>query len=328
MRALEPLQRFRLPVPQHGDALIAAVRRSLELLDLAPDCLTLPLLAATYRAPLGDTNYSLSVDGVTGKGKTTFMALFQQHSGAGLDYEHLPAGFDSTANWLEAIAYCAKDNMVVVDDLVMRGSRSDVDRVNREADRFLRSQANRTGRGRCNANGTPRLARSSRCLPVCTQEDAPWGHSLNSRVFRLAVCNLDAPGGRHPLAGAVLPPSHDHASVMAAIRAVKRSLATVFPGQHDAIESHSCWPLIEAMALDPTYTERQRLVLLANPHHLSPSDLAFRKELIRAYRVGDLPPPQPGQRDPPVVMARPKALGSAGEAGPPVSPPVPHTPSG
>jgi len=191
VRALEPLQRFRLPVPQHGDALIAAVRRSLELLDLAPDCLTLPLLAATYRAPLGDTNYSLSVDGVTGKGKTTFMALFQQHSGAGLDYEHLPAGFDSTANWLEAIAYCAKDNMVVVDDLVMRGSRGDVDRVNREADRFLRSQANRTGRGRCNANGTPRLTRPSRCLPVCTQEDAPWGHSLNARVFRLAVCNLD-----------------------------------------------------------------------------------------------------------------------------------------
>ena len=66
-----------------------------------------------------------------------------------------------------------------------------MDRINREADRFLRGQANRTGRGRCNTNGSPRPARPSRCLPVCTQEEAPWGHSLNARVFRLAVCNLD-----------------------------------------------------------------------------------------------------------------------------------------
>ncbi len=105
VRAPESLERFRLPVPPQGEALIAAVRRSLELADLAPDSLTFPLLAAAYRAPLGDANYSISLDGVTGLGKTTLAALFQQHFGPELDYEHLPAGFDSTANYLEALTF-------------------------------------------------------------------------------------------------------------------------------------------------------------------------------------------------------------------------------
>jgi hypothetical protein len=93
------------------------------------------------------------------------------------------------------------------------------------------------------------------------------------------------PGERRPLSTAVPLPSHDPAAVTATIRAVKVALAIAFPGRDEDIEAHPCWPLIEAMALDPTYTERQRSVLLANPLHLPPSDLAFRKELIREYRA-------------------------------------------
>jgi len=105
------------------------------------------------------------------------------------------------------------------------------------------------------------------------------------------------PGERVPLPGVALAPSRDHAAVRAAIRAVKAALAIAFPGRDDDIEAHPCWPLIESMALDPTYTERQRSVLLANPHHLSPSDLAHRKKLIREY-PGRNGPPSPADGSP------------------------------
>ena len=191
VRAPEALRAFRLPVPPPAKDLAAAVRYSLGLTELAPDPIALVLLAATYRAPLGGANYSLSLDGLTGRGKTTLAALFQQHFGPEMDGDHLPAGWASTANFLESLAFHAKDVLLVVDDLVIRGSQSDVDRTNREADRFLRGHGNRIGRGRCAPSGTARPARASRCLPLCTQEAAPGGHSLNARIFRLAACDLN-----------------------------------------------------------------------------------------------------------------------------------------
>jgi hypothetical protein len=191
VRAREPLKRFRFPVPPPGDELKAAIRDSLELLAVASDPISYPLYAAVWRAPLGDANYSLGLDGGTGNGKSTLVALFQQHFGAEMDADHLPTGWGSTANYLEAMCFEAKDVLVTLDDWVARGSQADVDRANRDADRFFRGQGNRSGRGRCSANGTPRPARHSRCLPVCTQEESPVGHSLNARVLRLDVGKND-----------------------------------------------------------------------------------------------------------------------------------------
>jgi hypothetical protein len=191
VRAPEPLKRFWLPVPPSLPRQRVAVRRSLGLADLAPDKISLLLLCATYRAPLGGVNYSVSLDGITGRGKTTLAALYQQHFGPELDFENPPIGWGSTANFLEALAFQAKDTLLVIDDWVARGSQADVDRANRDADRFLRAQANKTGRGRCTSTGVPRPVRAPRCLPVCTQEESPNGQSLNARVFRLQVLDFD-----------------------------------------------------------------------------------------------------------------------------------------
>lgn len=191
VRAPEPLQLFQLPPPPDQAALKNAVRASLALLELAPDTVSLPLFAGVYRSVLGGVDYGVTIDGTTGAGKTTLAALYQQHFGPELDSSNLPAGWASTANYLEILSFYAKDVPLVIDDWVMRGTRSDIERANKDADRFYRSHANKTGRGRCKTDGTSRPTRHSRCLPISTQEATPSGHSLNARTLRLELGNGD-----------------------------------------------------------------------------------------------------------------------------------------
>ena len=69
------LQHFVLAAPPAGDALVVAVRASLNLTnDLAPDRVILPLLAAVYRAVLPDAMFSVFLAGRTGTGKTELAA--------------------------------------------------------------------------------------------------------------------------------------------------------------------------------------------------------------------------------------------------------------
>jgi hypothetical protein len=60
--------RFRLPDPPSVQAERQAVRASLDLADeeLAPDRLTIPVLAAAYRAPLGPVDLGLILIGAAG----------------------------------------------------------------------------------------------------------------------------------------------------------------------------------------------------------------------------------------------------------------------
>jgi hypothetical protein len=190
-RLVGPLAMFRLPNPPLRSVLQDAVRASLKLLQLAPDHLSMPLLAATYRAPLGNPFYPLALDGITGRGKTTFVALFQQHFGFEMNHESLPGSFRCTPIYLEGLAFRAKDTLFTVDDLAPTGSKADVERLNRDAEHFLRSVGNRSGRGRCDRDGTPRMPVMPRAQVVITQEQPPEGHSLNARNFRLEANKYD-----------------------------------------------------------------------------------------------------------------------------------------
>src|SRR5262249_18416714 len=125
---------------QEAAALVAAVRASLALLDLAPDRLSFPLLAAVYRAVLTAADFSLHLMGQSGEFKSEVAALLQQHSGAGLDARHLPGSWSSTGNSLESIAFTCKDALLVVDDFAPHGNAADVSRLHREAERLLRAQ--------------------------------------------------------------------------------------------------------------------------------------------------------------------------------------------
>src|SRR5262249_42318675 len=138
----EPLAGFRLPAPPPAridaggelwtsarkDTLLLgdAGRASLGLLKLGPDRITFPVLAAVYGAAMGDTDFGLHVSGPTGSYKSELAALAQQHFGAEMDARHLPASWSSTGNALEALAFTAKDALLVVDDFAPQGSSADV----------------------------------------------------------------------------------------------------------------------------------------------------------------------------------------------------------
>lgn len=182
------LRRFTLPEPPSGRELVRAIRSSLEMLEVAPDRVTIPIYSAIWRAVLGIIDVSIHLSGQTGSGKSQIAALAQQHFGAGLDAKHLPANWDSTANALQAICFHAKNALIVVDDFVPKGSASDVARMHREADRLLRAQGNHAGRQRMSADTRIRPPKTPRGLILSTGEDVPKGNSLRAR---LVVVEMD-----------------------------------------------------------------------------------------------------------------------------------------
>jgi hypothetical protein len=197
----EPLAGLALPAPPSGERLVVAVRASLALADgLVTDRIAFPLLAAVYRAALGEAaghiDFSLQLAGPHGAGKSELAALMQQHFGPSLDARHLPGSWASTANALEALAFAAKDALLVVDDYAPRGASGDRQRLERDADRLLRAQGNRAGRGRMRADGTLRPPRPPRGLILSTGEDVPPGQSLRGRMLVLEVSPGDMPLAR------------------------------------------------------------------------------------------------------------------------------------
>jgi hypothetical protein len=176
------LAEVMLPVPPEGDALRAAIRSSLAVLDLGPERVTAPMLGATYRAPLGESDFSVHAAGPSGVFKSELPALCQQHYGAGLDSRHLPGNWSSTANATEMLAFAAKDMLLVIDDFAPGGSQNDVARLHREADRVFRGAGNRSCRMRLSADGTLRAVRPPRATVMSTGEEIPRGHSIRGRL--------------------------------------------------------------------------------------------------------------------------------------------------
>lgn len=174
---------FTLPEPGGVDE----VRESLRMLDVAPDRVTIPLLAAVVRAPLGGVDNAVSLHGQTGIGKSELAALAQQHYGAPMDARSLPASWSSTANSLEEQAFLAADALLTVDDFVTTGSPRDIERLHSTADRLIRGAGNGAGRGRMSKDGTLRDARPARGMILVTGEEVPHGQSLRARMMTLEV---------------------------------------------------------------------------------------------------------------------------------------------
>ena len=175
-----------LPDPPEGEELRVAVRVSLDLRKVGPQEITVPLLSAAYRAPLGDTDFSEHLVGQTGEGKTAVAALVQQHFGLYLDAQNLIT-WESTENYIEAIAFQAKDQVLLVDDFKPRGSVYDQQRWHAKADRVMRAKGNTAGRGRMRPDTTLRPEKPPRALILSTGEDIPRGQSLRARMPVLEV---------------------------------------------------------------------------------------------------------------------------------------------
>lgn len=210
----EHLQRYRLPDdnPLARLDLRDAVTASLRFLELCPDWIVFPIYAAIWRAALRATRFSIHLSGPTGTGKTELAALAQQHFGPEMDAEYLPGFWSSTSNALEALAFEAKDSLLVIDDFAPTGSSADIQRIHRESDRLLRAQGNHSARQRLRADTTFRPAKPPRGMILSTGEDAPRGESLRARLLvldigpddlnwdKLTICQTAAHRGEYALA--------------------------------------------------------------------------------------------------------------------------------
>ncbi len=207
VRLSNALSHYELRLPAGPDALVAAVRASLRLIELGPPSISFPLLAATCRAVFGEADFSIHLAGETGAFKSEVAALHQQHFGARMDRLHLPGSWSSTGNAIEMLAFQAKDALLVVDDFAPQGNAADVARYHAAADRVFRAAGNRAGRGRLDSTTRLREPKPPRGLILSTGEDIPKGHSIRARLLilelakgsigtnGLTACQLDAYSG-------------------------------------------------------------------------------------------------------------------------------------
>lgn len=179
------LSRYELPCSAENP--IEAMRASLRLLEVGPRNVTVPLLAAMYRAPLAAVfpiDFMLWLEGFSGSLKSTLAALFLSHFGR-FGRTTLPCGWISTANALEQCAFTVKDAPLVIDDYAPSG------RDNREfeakAARLIRSQGNIQGRTRLRADLTQRPTHPPRGLIISTAEQHPPGLSRLARLLIVEV---------------------------------------------------------------------------------------------------------------------------------------------
>jgi hypothetical protein len=162
-----------------------AVLKSLALIDAAPDKITVPLLAAIYRAPLPlSPDCSVWVYGRSGTYKTALTAVAQQHYGPTMDAHGLPGNWTSTANALEAQAFTLDGALFTVDDYSPDTTKEDARRRAAAADRLIRGSANHAGRSRLRPDGTQRPAKPPRAQVLTSAEDIPPGvESMRARTL-------------------------------------------------------------------------------------------------------------------------------------------------
>jgi hypothetical protein len=187
-----PLAGYSLPDVPALPALQQAIRASLAILEVAPDQVTVPLLAAVYRAPVPLlTDCSVWLHGQSGTYKTSLCALAQQHFGESMAEGALPGNWTSTANNLEMQAFQLDGVVFVVDDYSPDVARIEAQKRAAAADRLLRGAANHSARGRLRADGTMRPPKPARAQVLTSAEDLPpAGVSLRARVM---ICEV-APG--------------------------------------------------------------------------------------------------------------------------------------
>ncbi len=193
------LRRYALPpASATRECVIEAVRMSLRILDVAPDSITIPALAAVYRAPLSEWLYCDAVVwlfGPSGALKSSLAALLLGHYGTAFDRERLTASWTDTVASLETKLFRAKDTLAIIDDFAPRGV-DDRDELRRKAAQVIRGVGNGQSRSRMRADMTARADRPPRALVMSTAEDMPSGESVMARTFPIGMrredVNLDA----------------------------------------------------------------------------------------------------------------------------------------
>lgn len=188
LTSLDSLPAYELPLPPHSTAEQEAICASLDLINLAPPHITVPLLGMTYRAPLGTPRFALWLHGKTGNAKTTISALCQSHYGSRWSLSHLPATWRGTAFSLLSLAYAAADVLFVIDDHKPQGSYQQVQQAEGDLQRVIDAIGDHAARTRGTRDGKTVLGGAyPRGAVVFTSELLPQKVAGAARVVAVEV---------------------------------------------------------------------------------------------------------------------------------------------
>lgn len=195
----DPLDRFHLSVPSNHEEQYEDAQALVELISMEPAEVVVPLMGATYRAPLGPSRLTLHVAGEQNVGKTYLVLLFQTNYGPRMAEEPPASWVDgSSANGIGRVYARAGDALVVADDLRVTGGPKDV-KIMDIYDQVTRAHYNRAAPRKLTREGGERNDPASRCTAISTGEVLPQGHSTRSRVVCLTLSERSTPDA-HDLA--------------------------------------------------------------------------------------------------------------------------------
>lgn len=185
------LASYRLPAVVEGEERTAALRASLQLLEVSEKpLLTIPLYASIWRSVIELSDFAIWISGRTQSGKSSLAALAQAHFGADWSNRKFPGAWKSTSNALMEMCFATKDALIVIDDYVAKTPMEAL-KLQEKAETVLRAQGNGAGRQRMKAEGGLRVERPPRGLIVSTAEDLPPGESLRARMVILEMVKGD-----------------------------------------------------------------------------------------------------------------------------------------
>lgn len=177
--------RYRLP--NGAEEPEKAVALLLKLQEVSSPDVGVLLLGAFALAPLAEVlplTMSYALIGPTGSFKTSLAAVVLGCFGD-FDASQMTESWESTSNAIEHTLFIAKDVLVVVDDLL----RDSTGRRMQTANSVVRKAANRSCRGRMQADGSRRADLPPRGLLLLTGEELP--DSEQSNVARLLSARPD-----------------------------------------------------------------------------------------------------------------------------------------
>lgn len=181
----QELARYRLAEPPDAETLRAAVATVWQELPAVAPTVYAAVFGAAVTAPLAtllDVDAAVWVAGATGLFKTSLVSLLLNLYGE-FPPTTAPAGFESTANYLEKLAFLAKDLPLLIDDVRPPQSMSEAAEWRRKVERLVRAVGNRTGRGRMAGDTTLQGAYPPRALVIVTGEDEIEGSSTIGRTL-------------------------------------------------------------------------------------------------------------------------------------------------
>ncbi|MCR5199628.1 MAG: DUF927 domain-containing protein [Saccharofermentans sp.] len=174
---------------------VTAINASLNILDCHEPRVTAPLFAFIYLAPIlpivssviDESGFCLYLQGKTQSGKSTLAAFACSHFGS-FSSVTPPVSFNSTANYINELAFILKDSILWIDDYHPQGTRAEADKQNQIFQRIARSAGDNSSRGRLNSSAKLQTSHPARCLFLVTGEDVPAiSQSGSARVFTVEV---------------------------------------------------------------------------------------------------------------------------------------------